>query len=261
MENGTLVPEGSPSFKLHPYPIPRVFERCSNMGHMASASQWIVLARILRPQGRRGEVLADLFTDFPQRFRQQPRVWLAPQGFAGSPSSDLPQTAQAAVELSAPEKIPATPIPSPRIAEVASHWLPVGRNAGRIVLRFAGIDSIEQAAPLAGFEVLVPLAERTPLDPGAAYISDLIGCTVFDRGQPLGAVAAVHFPTTPDGARRLDAAAPLLVLATPSGDELLVPFARAFLVELDPAAKSIRMALPEGLAEINLQPNRAAPEK
>ena len=163
--------------------------------------------------------------------------------------------------LSAPEKIPATPIPSPRIAEVASHWLPVGRNAGRIVLRFAGIDSIEQAAPLAGFEVLVPLAERTPLDPGAAYISDLIGCTVFDRGQPLGAVAAVHFPTTPDSARRLDAAAPLLVLATPSGDELLVPFARAFLVELDPAAKSIRMALPEGLAEINLQPNRAAPEK
>ncbi len=216
------------------------------MGHMASASQWIVLARILRPQGRRGEVLADLFTDFPQRFRQQPRVWLAPQGFADSPAAASPST-----ETSPPI----------RIAEVASHWLPVGRNAGRIVLRFAGIDSIEQAAPLAGFEVLVPLAERTPLDPGAAYISDLIGCTVFDRGQPLGTVAAVHFPTTPDGARRLDAAAPLLVLATPSGDELLVPFARAFLVELDPAAKSIRMALPEGLAEINLQPNRAAPEK
>ena len=150
---------------------------------------------------------------------------------------------------------------SAQAAEVASHWLPVGRNAGRIVLRFAGIDSIEQAAQLAGFEVLVPLAERTPLEAGAAYISDLIGCTVYDRGQPLGTVAGVHFPTTPDGARRLDAAAPLLVLTTPSGDELLVPFARAFLIALDPAAKSIRMALPEGLAELNLQPNRAAPEK
>ena len=216
------------------------------MDPMASASQWIVLARILRPQGRKGELLADLFTDFPQRFRQQPRVWLAPQGFADSPAAASPST-----ETS----------PSIRPAEVASHWLPVGRNAGRIVLRFAGVDSIEQAAPLAGFEVLVPLAERTPLDPGAAYISDLIGCTVYDRDQPLGTVASVQFPTTPDGARRLDAAAPLLVLATPSGDELLVPFARAFLVALDPAAKSIRMALPEGLAEINLQPNRAAPEK
>ncbi len=100
-----------------------------------------------------------------------------------------------------------------------------------------------------------------PSAAGAAYISDLIGCTVFDRGQPLGTVAGVHFPTTPDGARRLDAAAPLLVLTSPSGDEVLVPFARAFLVALDPAAKSIRMALPEGLANLNLQPNRAAPEK
>jgi 16S rRNA processing protein RimM len=246
------------------------------MNPMASASQWIVLARILRPQGRRGEVLADLFTDFPQRFAQQPRVWLAPQGFADSPAAgqlagDITPTDPASAEKSADGPPPSGNLSaSPaQLAEVASHWLPVGRNAGRIVLRFAGIDTIEQAALLAGFEVLVPLAERTPIDSGAAYISDLIGCTVFDHGQPLGTVASVDFPTTPDGARRLDAAAPLLVLATPSGDEVLVPFARAFLVELDPAAKSIRMALPEGLAEINLQPNRgpnlkpnrAAPEK
>jgi 16S rRNA processing protein RimM len=223
---------------------------------MESATQWIVLARILRPQGRKGELLADLFTDFPERFRRQPRVWLAPQGFADSPSANMPPTAQDSLEQSAPEKSP-TPIPSPRIAEVVSHWLPVGRNAGRIVLRFAGVDSIEQAEQFAGFEVLVPLAERTPLEDGAAYISDLIGCTVTDRGQPLGTVAAVQFPTTTDGARRLDAA-PLLVLATPSGDEVLVPYARAFLLALDPAAKSIRMVLPEGLAELNLQPARAA---
>ena len=246
------------------------------MNPMASASQWIVLARILRPQGRRGEVLADLFTDFPQRFAQQPRVWLAPQGFADSPAAgqlagDITPTDPASAEKSADGPPPSGNLSaSPaQLAEVASHWLPVGRNAGRIVLRFAGIDSIEQAALLAGFEVLVPLAERTPIDPDAAYISDLIGCTVFDRGQPLGTVACVHFPTTPDGARRLEDAAPLLVLTTPSGGELLIPFARAFLIALDSAAKSIRMALPEGLAEINLQPNRgpnlkpnrAAPEK
>jgi len=228
------------------------------MNSMASASQWIVLARILRPQGRKGELLADLFTDFPERFGQQPRVWLAPQGFADSPVADLPQTAQADAEQSAPGKSPAAPILPPQIAEVVSHWLPVGRNAGRIVLRFAGIDSIEQAEKLAGFEILVPLAERTPLADGAAYISDLIGCTVYDRDQPIGTVAGVQFPTTPDGARRLHDAAPLLVLATTSGDELLVPFARAFLVALDPAAKSIRMALPEGLAEINLQTTRTS---
>jgi 16S rRNA processing protein RimM len=213
------------------------------MNHMQSASQWIVLARILRPQGRKGEVLADLFTDFPGRFVRQPRVWLAPQGFADSPSAASTST---------------EPSPPLQLAEVASHWLPLGKNAGRIVLRFAGIDSIELAETLAGKEVLVPLAERMTLDSDATYISDLIGCTVYDREQPLGTVSNVDFPATPDGARRLEDAAPLLAITSPNGDEILVPFVRAFLVALDPAAKSIRMALPEGLAELNLQPSRDA---
>jgi 16S rRNA processing protein RimM len=208
------------------------------MIHMQSASQWIVLARILRPQGRKGEVLADLFTDFPGRFVRQPRVWLAPQGFADSPSAASTST---------------EPSPPLQLAEVASHWLPVGKNAGRIVLRFAGIDSIELAETLAGKEVLVPLSERMPLDSDATYISDLIGCTVYDRDQPLGTVVSVDFPTTPDGARRLEDAAPLLAITSPNGDEILVPFARVFLIALDPDAKSIRMALPEGLAGLNLQ--------
>jgi 16S rRNA processing protein RimM len=220
---------------------------------MESVSQWIVLARILRPQGRKGEVLADLFTDFPERFLSQSRAWIAPPGFADSASADSPSAERPHTEQA--------PTKSARIAHVASYWLPVGRNAGRIVLHLTGIDSIEQAEQLAGFEVLVPLAERRPLEADAAYISELIGCTLYDHDQPLGIVAGVHFPTSTDGSRRLDDAAPLLAVSTRSGDELLIPFARAFLLKLDPAAKSIRMALPEGLAELNLQnstqPNRA----
>lgn len=203
------------------------------MSLMESASQWIILAHILRPQGRKGEVLADLLTDFPERFDQHPRVWLAPAGFADQPAS----TTAAGVG--------AEP------AEVAAHWLPVGKNAGRIVFHFAGVDSIEKAEQLAGKEVLVPLTERMPLEPGAAYVSDLIGCTVYDRGLALGVVESVEFPTSPDGSRRLEEAAPLLAVRTPEGDEVLVPFADAFLLHLDVAAKSIRMELPEGLAEIN----------
>ena len=53
------------------------------------------------------------------------------------------------------------------------------------------------------------------------------------------------------------------------GDYIASNMSVPFLIALDSAAKSIRMALPEGLAEINLQPNRgpnlkpnrAAPEK
>lgn len=205
------------------------------MHPMESAAQWIVLAHILRPQGRRGEVLADLFTDFPERFDQQPRVWLAPPGFADENSVELNPPARA-------EQV-----------EVVAHWLPVGRNAGRIVLHFAGIDTIEKAEKLAGKEVIVPLAERLALESGAAYISDLVGCTIYDRGVALGIVDSVEFPTTPDGSRRLDEAAPLLAIASPEGEEILIPFANAYLVELDVAAKTIHMALPEGLTEINRQ--------
>jgi len=203
---------------------------------MGPNPEWIVLARILRPQGRKGEVLADLLTDFPARFTNHPHVFLAP------PAPTGPSSANAA---------PSSAPPQPQPAEVASHWLPVGKNAGRIVLHFVGIDTIEQAELLAGKQVVVPFAERLTLEPGAAYISDLIGCTVYDRGQPLGLVEAVEFPTTPDGARRLEEAAPILAVESPDGNEILIPFATAFILELDLASKSIRMALPEGLTQIN----------
>ena len=39
---------------------------------------WVLLARIVRPQGRRGEVLADIFTDFPEHFTERKRLFLRP---------------------------------------------------------------------------------------------------------------------------------------------------------------------------------------
>ncbi len=199
---------------------------------MEQNRQWVVLAHILRPQGRRGEVLADLHTDFPARFAERPYVWLAPAGFAHADSAG-----------------PNRPDPIP--AEIVSHWLPVGRNAGRIVLQFKGTDSIARAEALANLDVVVPLAARVPLEEGSVYISDLIGSTVYDRGIALGVVADVHFPTTPDGLRRLDEAAPLLEISSPEHGELLIPFAKSYVVEIDSAAKVVRMELPTGLAELN----------
>jgi 16S rRNA processing protein RimM len=197
---------------------------------MQATPPWIVLAQILRPQGRKGELLADLFTDFPERFEEHPDVWLAPPEFAG-------------------------PASKARAVKVASFWLPVGRNAGRIVLHLVGVDRIEDAEVLAGHQVVVPFEERVPLDEYAdadsAYISDLIGCTVYDGDTMIGTIESVQFPTTPDGARRLEDAAPLLAVASTEGDEVLVPFAKAFLVAVDLPAKAIRMVLPDGLLEVN----------
>ena len=187
---------------------------------------WIVLAHLLRPQGRKGEVLAELLTDFPEKFEERKHVFLAPAGFDGDETAARP-------------------------AEVLAHWLPVGKNEGRIVLQFAGVDSISAAEALAGMDVLVPREERVAPEDGAVYISELVGCAVYDRTVLVGIVTDVQFATTPDGARRLEEAAPLLVVKTTNDDEVLVPFARAFLAGIDTAARRINMNLPEGLLDVN----------
>jgi len=199
---------------------------------MPPSSRWTLLARILRPQGRKGEVLADLFTDFPERFASHPDVWLAPQGFADAEQADT-----AAEQLAT--------------ARIVAHWLPVGRNAGRVVLHFAAVDSITAAEELAQREIVVPAETRMPLEPGEAYISDLTGCQVLDGEVLVGTVEDVQFATSPDGTRRLEDAAPLLVVRTPEQQEVLIPFAKQYLVELDTSAKRIRMTLPEGLSQLN----------
>jgi 16S rRNA processing protein RimM len=201
---------------------------------MQPALKWTLLARILGPQGRKGEVLADLFTDFPERFASRPDVWLAPAGFIDALETGADR---------GPEE--------PQASKVIAHWLPVGRNAGRIVLHFAGVDSISAAELLTRKEVVVPLEARMPLEGGAVYISDLVGCAVYDDGELVGTVSDVQFATTADGTRRLDDAAPLLVLQSPGGHEILVPFVNEYLSQVDTEARSIEMRLPEGLTQVN----------
>lgn len=193
---------------------------------MTNTSSWIVLAQLLRPQGRKGELLAELFTDFPDRFENQRRVFLAAPGFCGSAEEA-------------------------RSAQVVDFWLPVGKNEGRIVLQFEGINSITDAETLAGQEVIVPQEERLSLDGESVYINELVGCTIDDRGTVVGVIEDVQFPSTPDGTRRLIDAAPLLAVRSSEGDEVLIPFAKAFLVTIDTQNKRIEMALPEGLLDVN----------
>ena len=190
------------------------------------SASWTVLAHLLRPQGRKGELLAELLTDFPERFRDTPRVFLARPDFTGSEAE--------AREL-----------------RVTNHWLPVGKNHGRIVLTFNGIDTISLAETLEGLDVLIPSTERMQLDEDEEYIDDLLACTVFNGPQPVGQVTAVDFPTTPDGSRRLPDAAPLLTVLTPDGSEVLIPYVQAFLVKVSVETGRIEMNLPAGLLDIN----------
>lgn len=178
------------------------------------------LARVVRPQGRHGEVLCDLLTDFPDQFTSSEHLLL---------------TNAAGVQ---------TP------AVIEKYWLPTGRNAGRIVLKLAGTDSITQAEQLRGNAVQMPHEERVSLDDGTYYVSDLLGCEVHNAGAVLGTIADVQFPVSSSG-KRLDEAAAIFVVAGPDGQESLIPFAQAFVLALDLEHRVISMALPEGLASLN----------
>jgi len=114
-------------------------------------------------------------------------------------------------------------------------------HKGRLVLKFMAVDSIDEAETLVGCELQVPLGERAPLEPGWTYISDLVGSTVFDREREIGKVVDVQF-----GAGE----APLLIVQAGS-KSYDIPFAEAYVANVDMGKKEVRMLLPDGMLEVN----------
>jgi len=162
---------------------------------------------VLKTQGRRGEVAAELHSDVPDRFQLGMRLWALPKD--GSRR-----------ELTIEELWP---------------------HKGCLVLKFEGVSSISEAETLVGCELQVPARERSELEPGWAYVSDLAGCAVFDGDREVGLVADVQF-----GAGE----APLLIVRAGS-NEYEIPYAEAYLKTTDLEHKKIYLILPEGMLELN----------
>lgn len=144
---------------------------------------WVSIAVVLRARGNRGEVAADSWSDFPERFDDLKTVWLWKPG-------------QARRKMA--------------IEEVWWHQ-------DRLVFKFAGIDSISDAETLAGHEVQVPESDRVPLPEGEYYPSDLVGFVLLDTasGETIGTVQS----WTRSGL----GPALLVVDDAETGEELLVP--------------------------------------
>jgi len=117
-------------------------------------------------------------------------------------------------------------------------------HKGHLVLKFAGVDSISDAETLVRCELQVPRSERAPLQEGWSFVSDLVGCAVFDGDRQIGTVKEVRFGS---------GEAPLLVVEAGS-TEHEIPFAEAYLKSSDLERKQIHMQLPEGLLEVNAPP-------
>lgn len=126
---------------------------------------------------------------------------------------------------------------SRRELEVEEFW----PHKSYLVLKFAAIDSISDAESLIGCELQVPEAQRAHLEAGWVYVSDLVGCWVFDGDREVGQVHDVQF-----GAGE----APLLIVKDGS-KEYEIPYAEAYLVRTDLERKKICMKLPDGMLELN----------
>ena len=166
------------------------------------AAGWVAIAILGKTRGNRGEVTAFPLSGKPERYEALEEVFLFGSG---------------------------------KRYEVESTWF----HQGTLIFKFRGVDSISDAELLTGAEVRVPIAQRTPLDPGEFFQDDLVGCQVVDRqtGQVLGTVSGWE-----DGG-----GAGLLAV----DGHLLIPFVRSICVEIDPAAKRIVVELPEGLKDLN----------
>jgi 16S rRNA processing protein RimM len=180
-----------------------------------SRETWVLLAHIVRPQGRRGEVLADIFTDFPEQFAQRKRLFLRPPAEGRTDAM--------------------------REVKVVSHWL----HKGRVVLKFAQVDSMAEAEDLRGFDLVTPREERMPLSGDAVYVSDLVGVRVIDVSRGRFIDAGEITDVEPEGAGPA-----MLVVRSQTGNEILIPFVRAYLRKIDLEGKRLEMDLPEGLVAV-----------
>jgi 16S rRNA processing protein RimM len=124
-------------------------------------SDFITIARVVKTQGRIGEVAAAVLTDFPERFATRKRL------FAKGPDENAPR----------------------RELQLVDHWF----HKDWVVLKFAGVDSISDAEALAGCEIQLPLGERAELDADSFYVSDLAGCIVYDGEREVGKIQDVRF--------------------------------------------------------------------
>jgi 16S rRNA processing protein RimM len=186
-----------------------------------SADDWdamVTVGRIVRPQGRRGEVVVDPATDFgDERFRPGAELWASRAGRV-------------------------------MVVAVVASW----PHQGRWVLALAGVESIDEAETWRGVELRVPAEGLHKLVDGAFYVHDLLGCRVeTTTGMAVGDVARVDLG---NGTPLLVVTG---VGTDPRGraqgiQEVLVPLAESICRRIDVGAKVIVIDPPAGLLDLNV---------
>ncbi|MCB1023758.1 MAG: 16S rRNA processing protein RimM [Acidobacteria bacterium] len=168
-------------------------------------SDLITVARILRPRGLRGELVAELLTDFPDRFDELESVFVVNENNKSS------------------------------VATIEDHWF----QKNRVILKFKGIDSIEEADPLRNSMICIPESDAVELEEETYFDWDLEGCRVENlKGESLGEVSAVY-----------RAGENINLVVQGEAKEYLIPFVFAITTDVDIENKLIKVDPPEGLLD------------
>lgn len=172
---------------------------------------YITLARVLKTQGRHGEVAAEVHSDVPDRFHQGMPLWALGEDGAR------------------------------RELRVENFW----SHKGLLVFKFDGVDSMNDAERLLRHELQVPEAQRAQLEEGWTYISDLAGCLVFDGNSEIGKVEDVQFGGGEAPLLLVTSG------AGTGKETHEIPYAEAYIKSVDLAHKKIVMLLPDGMLKLN----------
>ncbi|MBC7391030.1 MAG: 16S rRNA processing protein RimM [Opitutaceae bacterium] len=107
-------------------------------------------------------------------------------------------------------------------------------------LTLEGIDSAEKAAALKGSDIYLPLSKLPKRGKNEFFIHDLLGCKLVDdlHGE-MGLVEDI-----------IETAGQDLISFTYKGAEVLLPFVKEFVTDIDMATKIVKTSLPDGLLEI-----------
>ena len=123
----------------------------------ANSSELVIIARAVRPRGLKGEIVAELLTDFPERFEDvEELVLVSPRGERTT-------------------------------KRLEDYWF----QNDRVVLKLADYNNVDAAKDLVGFEFAVPESERVPLPADHYYDWELEGCTVKVGAESIGTVKSV----------------------------------------------------------------------
>jgi 16S rRNA processing protein RimM len=166
----------------------------------------IIVARAVRPRGLKGELVAEVLTDFPERFESVSQLTgVGPGG-------------------------------ERRQFELESYWF----QNDRMVLKFAGFDTVEAAKTLVGYEFGLPEAERVELSKDEFYDWELEGCLVENMlGSALGKVREV-----------MRTGGVELLVVENEEREVFIPMAASIVIEIDITKKKIVVDPPEGLLDL-----------